>query len=117
MTQKHKVSILLLLHLFLSTVQVHAQELTCEAGPVKRQYGSTYWLVYACDDNESLAVVAAPENPASPFYFFFSRAEDGGYTVRGMNTEKSDVINSALKDLKKLSKDAIQLLIKEAKNA
>ena len=44
-------------------------KLNCFAGPLEKTFGDTKWLVYACDDSRSLAIVSAPGSPAMPFYF------------------------------------------------
>ena len=55
--------------------------IACNRGPIFRNFGGTWWFVYACTDNESLALVSLPYNPACPYQFVISKAEDGRYTV------------------------------------
>src|SRR5688572_16375760 len=41
----------------------------CTAGPLPASFGALPWLLYACDDGRSVALVSAPGNPAAPFTF------------------------------------------------
>jgi len=61
------------------------QSLKCNVGPVTKTYGSTEWLVYSCDDNHTVVIVAASGNPAMPFVFNFSPSNNG-YQLHGEGT-------------------------------
>jgi hypothetical protein len=86
----------------------------CTQGPVDKSYGGTKWLVYGCDDNQSLVIVAAPDNPAAPFYFTFSPAA-GHYRLHGEGVGQRDTTTAAFSDLKSLAKPDIEALLAEAK--
>jgi hypothetical protein len=47
-------------------------ELTCETGPVDREYGGSAFAIYSCDDERSVVAVAKPGSAAFPFYFIVS---------------------------------------------
>src|SRR5688572_6611140 len=44
-----------------------ATRVHCTAGPLPASFGALPWLLYACDDGRSVALVSAPGNPAAPF--------------------------------------------------
>jgi len=82
---------------------------------VTRTYGKTNWLVYGCDDDRSVIVVAAPGNPASPFYFRLSPGKDG-YHLTGEGTGSKDATDSAYRDLNMLSEKDIATLIAKTRH-
>ena len=47
-------------------------ELTCEVGPLEREYGGSAFDLFSCDDGKSLVAVAQPGSKAFPFYFIVS---------------------------------------------
>ena len=49
-------------------------ELTCEIGPIDRDYGGSAFQVFGCDDGKSVVAVAKPGSKAYPFYFIVSPA-------------------------------------------
>jgi hypothetical protein len=89
--------------------------LNCKTGPVAKTYGQTKWLVYSCDDNRTAIIVAAPGNPASPFYFKLS-PQEGGYHLSGEGTGSKALTDSAYRDLSGLSEKAIAALIAETRH-
>jgi hypothetical protein len=91
---------------------VDAPTLKCEVGPVTKQYGSTDWLVYSCEDKRSLVIVTAPSNPAMPFYFSYLHT-DKGYQLRGEGTGDKRLTDAAFGDLKNLTEDQIAFLLVE----
>jgi hypothetical protein len=38
----------------------------CTIGPITKTFGQTQWLVYGCNDDKTLVIVAAPGNPGAP---------------------------------------------------
>lgn len=86
------------LALFGLSVPAIAAELKCDSGPLTKAFGGTQWLVYGCDDMTSVVVITAPGNPATPFYFIFTK-EAGGYHLRGEGTGDKKVTDAAFKDL------------------
>lgn len=89
---------------------------TCLAGPVERTFGGTRWLVHGCDDRESLAIGAVPDNPAAPFVFILSKV-DGQYAVGGDRIGEGrgdvDAILAADQDIRKLDPAAVEALLRE----
>jgi hypothetical protein len=88
-------------------------KLNCKSGPVTKTYGRTSWLVYGCEDGRTVIVVAAPGNPATPFYFRLS-PQGGGYHLTGEGTGKKEFTDPAYRDLSKLSEKDIAALVVEA---
>jgi hypothetical protein len=97
----------------LAALPVFAQqaELQCMAGPVKKTYGNTPWLVYGCNDGQSIMIVTAPGSPAAPFYFIFS----GGH-LRGEGTGNKAATDAAYNDLQRLTDQDIKTLVLQTKN-
>jgi hypothetical protein len=89
------------------------QRITCERGPfATRTYGGTAWDVYGCNDNRSVAVVTARDNPGLPFYFLFAE-RNGKYQLSGEGTGKPEFTRKAYADLMRLTQQDIQALVKE----
>jgi len=91
----------------------HPTHSICNIGPLTKTYGSTQWLVYSCDDQRSLAVVAAPGSRAAPFTFVFSRKQDG-YVLHGYGA-RNEYVTAAAFQLAKLSGADIIALVAETK--
>jgi hypothetical protein len=101
--------------LLLAAVEARAQgpKLLCDRGPYStKTVGGTQWQIYGCNDNRSVAIVTAPGNPASPFYFLFAWV-NGVYTVSGEGTGRRDLTDKAYKDLIKLNRQQIDALVNE----
>jgi|SRR6516165_7920138 hypothetical protein len=90
------------------------QFLNCKTGPTTKTYGKTQWLVYSCDDGRSVAIITAPGNPGTPFYFVF-RYTGKGYRLEGEGTGSKTVTDAAFEELKSLSERDIAHLVKETK--
>lgn len=88
----------------------------CKTGPLSKSFGGNDWLVYACSDDKSIVVVSASGNPAMPFYFSIS-PKDGSYVVHGEGKGDKSASSEANKELGKLTKEQIEQLIADAKNA
>ena len=88
------------------------RQLKCDVGPVTKTYAKTQWLVYSCDDSRSLVIVAAPGNPAAPFYFMMS-PNDAGYQLDAEGTGQKDIASAAAEEIRKLSASDIAALIRE----
>ncbi|GLQ97284.1 hypothetical protein GCM10007863_17040 [Dyella mobilis] len=80
-------------------------------GPVKKTYGKTPWLVYSCDDGQSIVVVTAPGSPAAPFYFTFN-----GGRLSGEGTGNKAATDAAYDDLQRLTDADIKALVIQTKN-
>jgi hypothetical protein len=121
---KHIVPIALLSWLTLYAFPAAAEEpedakslRKCDIGPVIKTYGQNKWLVYSCDDEMTLLVLAAPDNPAKPFMFVLEPGGSGeSYGVFfDESLGKNDTTASALAQLKALSDQDLANLIKETK--
>jgi hypothetical protein len=84
--------------------------LKCFVGPVKKIYGNTPWLVYSCDDGQSVVIVTAPGSSAAPFYFIFS----GGH-LRGEGTGSKAATDAAYNDLQRLTDADIKALVTQTR--
>ena len=58
-------------------------ELTCEVGPIDREYGGSAFAVYSCDDGKSVVAVAKPGTPAYPYFFIVSPNDEGKVLLYG----------------------------------
>ena len=88
----------------------------CNIGPITKTYGQTQWLVYGCNDDRTLVIVAAPGNPGAPYYFTFLPT-DTGHSLFGEGTGKKEATAAASEQLKSLSEEDIASVIKETKEA
>jgi len=91
--------------------------LTCDRGPFgTKTYGGYPWELYGCSDNRSVAVVTARGNPGMPFYFLFAE-KNGQYQLSGEGTGRPEFTRKAYDDLRRLSPQDIQALVKETLKA
>jgi hypothetical protein len=90
--------------------------LECNIGPVTKRFGAGEWLVYACTDKKSVAIVALASNPAQPFYFFFAPNGDR-YRLIGEGTGSKEATQAAFNELSVFSVDQVLRLAEEAKAA
>jgi hypothetical protein len=88
--------------------------LSCKSGPLSKTFGNSSWLVFGCDDNRTAVVVAAPGNPASPFYFTLSVGNDG-YRLTGEGTGNRRATDPAYRELHALSPQQVLDLITQTK--
>ena len=79
-----------------------AKSLTCTTGPLSKALGGTTWLVYACSDGKSLAIVSDPASPASPFVFFLA-AKGATYTITGEGNGKKSATKPAFDALTQMT--------------
>ncbi|MFC7380560.1 hypothetical protein [Brevundimonas sp. GCM10030266] len=89
------------------------EPLQCTAGPIQRSFGGTEWLTYGCADRRTLIVVSAPGNPAMPFVFTLSTT-DGGVRISGEGNGDQEATAPAFEDLKKISREVLDQMIREA---
>jgi hypothetical protein len=91
-------------------------KMDCSTGPVTKRFGGTSWLVRSCDD-EALVILADPENPAFPFYFFVypSETEKGRFMIDGEGTGNKQASEAALAEIRLLPATALAALIAETK--
>ena len=90
--------------------------LQCNAGPAHKEFGGAPWLVYACSDGVAVAVVSAPQSPASPFVFFLQPDREG-IKVYGEGAGAKSVTELAHAQLVKLSAGELAQLYAEARGA
>ena len=90
------------------------RSLNCNVGPITKTYGGSNWLVYSCDDNQSVAFLAAPNNPVTPFYFLLSK-RDGSYRVEGEGTGNKNATSAAVAEIGKLSETEITAVIEQTR--
>ncbi|CAN5740924.1 hypothetical protein BH11PSE3_BH11PSE3_29990 [soil metagenome] len=115
-------TLLVLLAVFAASLEAAAQgpserRLVCERGPLgSRTYGGTVWDIYGCSDNRSVAVVTAPGNPGLPFYFLFAES-NGRYELSGEGGGRPEFTRKAYDDLRRLSPQEIQALVKDTLKA
>jgi hypothetical protein len=112
MRQIHFALIASALFLYTATAiaDPHQPSLICNAGPVKKDFGGTPWLVYGCDDQNTLVVVSAPGSAAAPFYFTLSKKGES-YGVRGEGTGSHVASDAAHKELLSLPPNSIAELL------
>lgn len=87
-------------------------ELSCDVGPISRNFGGSDWIVYSCDDKNTFVVVSAEGNPAAPFYFI-STIKDNSRTLQGEGSGEKAASSAAYEDLRKFisSEDQVQDLL------
>ena len=90
------------------------QPMNCDMGPLMKTFGQTNWLVYACSDGHSVAIMSAPGSPASPFYFMF-HSTNQGYRLVGEGTGSKDATAKAHAELRAMSQKEITALFAEAR--
>ena len=103
--------------------QVVAQEnaegtVACDIGPVAKEFGGTEWNVFSCTKPDQVVIVAAPGNPAMPFYFVLYM-EDGERKLHGQGTGSKEATTAAFEDLRVVveSEESIAALIAETEEA
>ena len=94
------------------TVDGKRAPLNCTTGPLVKEIGGSTWLVYACNDGKSLAVVSAPDSPASPANFIVA-AKGGVYAVSGEGNGQQNAMKAAFEALSTMSSEAVVALYKE----
>jgi hypothetical protein len=99
------VSLLLSLMMMSSTVVLPGGEngmdveLTCEVGPIDRDYGGSAFSVFSCDDGKSVVAVAKPGTKAYPFYFIVSPNADGEVLLYGQGDGDNEAGRDAFAEL------------------
>lgn len=91
-----------------------APKLECKIGPAKRRFGGTLWLVFACNDNRSLAFRPEQNNPNSTAKFVL-RWTGAQYELEGDPGDKADVAERAYNEIADLTERQIDALIAAAK--
>ena len=70
--------------------------------------------MYSCDDQASMAILSAPGNPASPFYFFLV-PEAETYKIVGEGAGDKKASDAAGDDLSRLTPAEFAALLAETK--
>jgi hypothetical protein len=89
-------------------------ELTCEIGPVDREYGGSAFSIYSCDDGKSVVAVAKPRSKAFPFYFIVSPHGDE-VRLYGEGDGNSDASHAAFADLNRFHPADVAALVAATK--
>ena len=93
-----------------------ASSVSCMIGPLTKTIGGNAWLVYACTDGKSLAVVSTPD--AAPTWFYFVVAPKGdGYGVSGQSSGDKTITKPVFEELSEMSPDAVAALYKEVQHS
>jgi len=89
-------------------------ELSCDTGPVDREYGGSAFEIFSCDDGKSVVAVAKPGSPAFPFYFIVSPV---GREVRlyGEGDGDGDATGAAFADLNEFEPADVAALVRATK--
>jgi hypothetical protein len=90
------------------------ESLTCDIGPLNKTYGKSPWLVYSCNDGQTVVVVSAPGNPAMPFSFTLAIGNHG-LQVTGEGKGRTGVVDAMYNDITSLSVRDVRHLIEETK--
>jgi len=91
------------------------QELTCEVGPVDREYGGSAFSIYSCDDGKSVVAVAKPRSRAFPFYFIVSPHGDE-VRLYGEGDGNADASHAAFADLNRFKPADVAALVAATKS-
>lgn len=88
--------------------------LTCESGPVRREFGGTAWNVYACDDGRSIVVVPlAAVN--GMFGYFFVTPNGHEVVVNGEGWGRDAPFQPIFRQLKKLTVQELAAIVESAR--
>jgi hypothetical protein len=98
------------------TAEGKPEPLNCATGPLTKEIGGNTWLVYACADGKSLAVVSAPDSPASPSNFIVA-AKGNAYAVSGEGNGQRNATKAAFEALAAMSSEAVSALYREVADA
>lgn len=102
--------------LFSRTAFAEAPALSCNVGPATKTIAGSSWLVYACNDDRSVAIMAAPGSTAIPFYFMFFHST-GGYRLVGEGNGNKAATDAAYSELSTFKSEDISGLFNDAKKA
>src|SRR5438046_1943446 len=94
----------------------HTAELKCDVGPITKTFGGATWLVYACSDGLSLALITPQESKAFPFVFnLHAKASEHTYELNGEGTGDKMFTDAAAHELSALTSSDIGRLLSEAR--
>jgi hypothetical protein len=85
-------------------------------GGVSKTFGMTEWLVYSCEDDQTLVFVSAAGSPADPYYFtVFPQGTE--YHLFGEGTGNRQATDAAFKEIELFTTADIRGLIAETRSA
>ena len=93
-----------------------AAPVRCMIGPLTKTIGGNAWLVYACSDGKSLAVVSTA-NVAPTWFYYIVVPEGDGYAVRGESSGDKSVTKPVFEELSAMSADAVAALYQEVQHS
>jgi hypothetical protein len=93
-----------------------AAPVSCMIGPLTKTIGGNPWLVYACADGKSLAVVSTP-NVAPNWFYYIVAPDDDGYAVSGESSGDKSVTKPVFEELSAMSSDAVAALYQEVQDS
>ena len=89
-----------------------AAPISCTIGPLTKTIGGNSWLVYACADGKSIAVVSTP-NVAPDWFYFIVAPKGHGYAVGGQVNADKKLSKPVFDELSAMSPDAVAALYQE----
>jgi hypothetical protein len=94
----------------------HVPDYRCNTGGMSKTLGMTQWLVYSCDDAQTLVFLSAPQSPANPYYFtVFPHGTE--YHVFGEGTGDREATDAAFKEIELFTTADIRALLDETRSA
>ena len=96
---------------------LHTPDLICNVGPLQKTYAKSLWLVYACNDPNTIQIVTDQGNWAKPFYFSISIQYNGDVTIFSKSTGGKPELVEALNEIHLLKKTDVLELMKQARDA
>lgn len=91
-------------------------KLTCETGPVHRDFGGHDWVVYSCSDSASLIVMAPPGTEAGNSYIFL-RGDVSGYEISAEAEGERAITDAAHAELSAMTTAEIAALLADTRAA
>jgi hypothetical protein len=87
----------------------------CGVGPITKVWGEVPWLVYSCDNERSIVIIAAPGSPAEPWVFTLDRGKNGIH-LDGDGASGKQGTAATYAELSKFSQHDFEKLIEETKS-
>jgi hypothetical protein len=86
----------------------------CTIGPAVRYFANEKWFAYACSDDTTMVLMAAPGNSMSPAIFTFS-LKGVRYHITGAGQANRSAAQAAFQEIRTISTQGVKNLIEEAK--
>ena len=90
--------------------------LICETGPLYRFFGGHSWIVYSCNDQASMIVMAPPETPAGNSYLVL-KADVAGYEIFAEADGEREITDAAREELAEMSMGQLARLLADTREA